>query len=361
MTPPLRVELAERSYDIHFGTLESLFAAEKAAGRFPDTIVPMADLGAWEAHMPRFLELFSGTMRGLSFPAGESTKSFAQLQRMCDYLAENKVGRQAALLAVGGGVIGDLVGFAAAVYLRGVAFYQVPTTLLAMVDSSVGGKTGINIPAGKNLVGAFKQPRGVFIDTSLLETLPDREFAAGVAEIIKYGLFADPKILEALETGDPLYSAHPDLTQVIRRCLETKATIVAQDELELARTGGRIFLNLGHTFGHAIEAVAGYGEYLHGEAVAIGLHLALRLSRELGYLQDADVERYDALAQRYELPTRLNKPLSIDDLMQVMARDKKVRDHRIRFVILEAIGRANSRDDVPPDLVRRLWKEVGAA
>src|SRR6185295_4410937 len=196
---------------------------------------------------------------------------------------EAKLDRGGVLFAVGGGVIGDLGGFAAAAWLRGIEYYQVPTTLLAMVDSSVGGKTGINLASGKNLVGAFHQPRAVFISTGLLSTLPPREFAAGMAEVIKYGLLGDAPLFAQLEEA-PLTIANARLAAVVRQCCALKARIVEADERETAKEGGRALLNLGHTFGHAIENVAGYGEYLHGEAVAIGLCAAARLSQKLGYI-----------------------------------------------------------------------------
>src|SRR6185436_13759309 len=206
--------------------------------------------------------------------------------------------------AVGGGVVGDLAGFAAASYLRGVDYYQVPTSLLAMVDSSVGGKTGINLAAGKNLVGAFHQPRGVFVATDLLATLPTREFAAGCAEIIKVGLLGDAELFARLERA-PLTLVSGDLADVIRRCCALKARVVEADEFETAKDGGRALLNLGHTFGHAIEQVTGYGAYLHGEAVAIGLCAAVRLSQKLGYITAIDVGRVESTVAAHALPTRL--------------------------------------------------------
>ncbi|HRJ48461.1 MAG TPA: 3-dehydroquinate synthase family protein, partial [Opitutaceae bacterium] len=230
----------------------------------------------------------------LAVEAGENAKSITTLGRVLEFLAEQRLDRGGVLFAVGGGVIGDLGGFAAASYLRGIGFYQVPTTLLAMVDSSVGGKTGINLDAGKNLAGAFHQPRGVFIATDLLRTLPAREFAAGMAEVIKYGLLGDAELFAQLERR-LLTVDSPGLAEVIRRCCALKARIVEADERELAQEGGRALLNLGHTFGHAIEQVAGYGTYLHGEAVAIGLNAAAQLSVKLGALPPADAPRIEAV------------------------------------------------------------------
>jgi len=264
------------------------------------------------------------------------------------------------LFAVGGGVIGDLGGFAAASWLRGIDFFQVPTTLLAMVDSSVGGKTGINLKAGKNLAGAFHQPRGVFVSTNLLATLPPREFAAGMAEVIKYGLLGDAALFVRLEKT-PLTVASAELAGVIRTCCALKARIVEADERETAKDGGRALLNLGHTFGHAIENAAGYGSYLHGEAVAIGLSAAARLSRELGFLTADDVGRIDAALVAHALPTRLRAPLPLMALMTAVASDKKVRGGLPRFVVMEKIGRAVTRDDVSPAWAEACFRAVGAA
>jgi 3-dehydroquinate synthase len=267
--------------------------------------------------------------------------------------------RTGVLFVLGGGVIGDLGGFAAATYLRGIDYFQVPTTLLAMVDSSVGGKTGVNLKAGKNLAGAFHQPRGVFIATDFLATLPPREFAAGMAEVIKYGLLGDADLFTQLERS-PLTAASAELPAVIRRCCTIKARMVEADECERAPEDGRALLNLGHTFGHAIEQATGYGRYLHGEAVAIGLAAAARLSRELGPLAAADVARVDAVLTAHALPARMGTPLPVAALMTAMARDKKVRAGLPRFVIMPRLGQAVTRDDVPPAAVEAVWREVGA-
>jgi 3-dehydroquinate synthase len=263
------------------------------------------------------------------------------------------------VFAVGGGVIGDLAGFAAASYLRGIGYFQVPTTLLAMVDSSVGGKTGINLRAGKNLAGAFHQPRCVFVATELLGTLPPREFAAGAAEVIKYGLLGDAALFGRLERS-PLTVASSDLPAVIRRCCELKARIVEADERELAPQGGRALLNLGHTFGHAIEQVTGYGRYLHGEAVAVGLAAAARLSWQLGGLDAADVARIESALVAHALPVRLMEPLSLSGLLAAMTRDKKVRAGLPRFVVLAHIGEAVTRDGIAAAAVESAWRDVGA-
>lgn len=327
----------------------------RAGGR---PVMVLTDRNVATAHQHRLAQWF-GSAPSLVIEPGEEAKSLDQLGRVLDFLAANRVDRSGVLFVVGGGVIGDLGGFAAACYLRGIDFVQVPTTLLAMVDSSVGGKTGINIEAGKNLVGAFHQPRAVFIGTDLLATLPPREFAAGMAEVIKYGLLADEVLFAELERA-PLTLHSSALSRVVRRCCELKAAVVEADERELARDGGRALLNLGHTFGHAIERVAGYGTYLHGEAVAIGLCAAARLSAKLGPFPTGAVPRVDATIAAHALPIRLRKPLPTKPLFEAMARDKKVRAGLPRFVVLRKMGEAATIDGVTPALVEACFREVGA-
>lgn len=253
-----------------------------------------------------------------------------------------------------------MTGYVAASYLRGIDFYQIPSTLLSMVDSSVGGKTGINLPEGKNLVGAFWQPQAVYIEPSLLATLPAREFAAGMAEVIKYGMLADSELFDQLEALNSLSADSEELPAIIRRCCEIKAQVVADDEKETAAHGGRALLNLGHTFAHAIENVAGYGEYLHGEAVAIGLNLATQLSVELGQVDSKSVDWVVQVLKAYHLPTELRSPLQIDDLLAAMQRDKKNRSGRLRFVSMASIGQAITSDHIEVALVKSLWRGVGA-
>ncbi len=319
----------------------------------------LIDAAAGEAQ-GGFLEQAVGDLPVLEMPGGEKTKSLESLGRVYDFLAAEGFDRGGRLFVVGGGVIGDLGGFAASSYLRGIEFYQVPTTLLAMVDSSVGGKTGINIPAGKNLVGAFHQPKAVFIGASLLESLPEREFSAGMAEVIKYGLLADAEMFERLRTGARLRAGSPELPEIIRRCCEIKAEIVREDEKEEAASGGRALLNLGHTFGHAIEQAAGYGEYLHGEAVAIGLVMAGELSRVLGNIDADTVKAIRTVVRAYGLPDALRAPLPKDVLLGAMKRDKKVKSGRLRFVALRRIGEALTVEDVAEDDIANLWRQFGA-
>ncbi len=361
MTESLTVNLDERSYSISIGSdLRSAIQAQVAellkAGR---KIAVLTDRTI-AARQAETLQAMFGAAPMLVVAAGEETKSVAELGRVLEFLAAQGLDRMGVLVTVGGGVIGDLGGFAAASYLRGIEFIQVPTTLLAMVDSSVGGKTGINLTAGKNLAGAFHQPRGVFIETKFLATLAPREFAAGAAEIIKYGLLGDAALLAQLEHA-PLTVTSGHLAAVIRRCCELKARIVEADERELAADGGRALLNLGHTFGHAIEQAAGYGTYLHGEAVAIGLCAAARLSQKLGSLAAADIARVDAVVAAHALPIRLRAPLALPALLAVMARDKKVRAGLPRFVVLQKLGVAVTRSEgITPAHVEACFRAVGA-
>jgi len=360
MVDTLTVQLGERSYPIHFGNdLTPVVRGEIARVAAARKIAVITDTTFQRAQADALRAMFAAAPV-LALEPGEGTKSAAGLARAWDFLAAQKIDRGGALFAVGGGVIGDLGGFAAATWLRGIDFFQVPTTLLAMVDSSVGGKTGINIATGKNLVGAFHQPRGVFISTALLATLLPREFAAGAAEVIKYGLLGDEALFAALEKS-PLSVTSPELAATIRRCCTLKAKIVEADERETAKEGGRALLNLGHTFGHAIENAAGYGEYLHGEAVAIGLCAAARLSQQMSHLAPADVARIERVVAAHALPTQLRSPLKYPALLDAMTRDKKVRAGGLRFVILKKIGEAATQSDIPPAQVEASFREVGAA
>ncbi len=360
MTETLNVSLGERSYSIHFGA-DCAGEVQREVARLTGAsrrVAVLTDANLAEAQGAALGRMFGEAPR-LTVAAGEGSKSLEGFGRVLDFLAASKLDRGGVLFAVGGGVIGDLGGFAAAAWLRGIDFFQVPTTLLAMVDSSVGGKTGINIAAGKNLVGAFHQPRAVYVSTGLLATLPAREFAAGMAEVIKYGLLGDAALLGQLEAA-PLTVASPGLAGVIRRCCALKARIVEADERETAKEGGRALLNLGHTFGHAIENAAGYGEYLHGEAVAIGLGAAARLSQKLGYVGADVVTRVERVVAAHGLPVRLRAPLGYAALHAAMTRDKKVRAGGLRFVVLKSAGVAATQDDVPAALVEASFREVGA-
>jgi len=354
MTPALTVELGANSYPIHFpqSASEAIQWDFSEAAKTGRQSVLVTDTGV-AAAQAEFLQKSFGAIPRLTMDAGEKTKSLEAFGRVQDFLAANKVTRQGVLWVVGGGVMGDLGGFAAASYLRGIDYIQVPTTLLAMVDSSVGGKTGINLAAGKNLVGAFHHPRAVYISTEFLTTLPAREFAAGMAEVIKYGLLGDAALFARLEKT-VLHARHADLPAVIRRCCQLKVDIVRADERELATEGGRALLNLGHTFGHAIEQVTGYTAYLHG------LMGAARLSEKLGLLPPADVARIEHVLAAHDLPVRLRSPLAVTELQAATARDKKNRADGVRFVVLSAIGAAATRAGIAPAQVEAVWRELGA-
>ncbi|MBS4095419.1 MAG: 3-dehydroquinate synthase, partial [Sulfuricella sp.] len=283
-------------------------------------------------------------------PDGEAYKNSETLNQIYTELLSHRCERKTTLIALGGGVIGDLTGYAAATYLRGVPFIQVPTTLLSQVDSSVGGKTGINHPLGKNMIGAFYQPRLVLADTTTLNTLPDRELSAGLAEVIKYGLIRDPAFFEWLEANLPnLLARDPAaLAYAIRRSCENKSEVVAADERE---SGQRALLNLGHTFGHAIESGMGYGVWLHGEAVAAGTLLAADVSRRLGWLSDAEVERTRRIFEAARLPV-ISPNLGVDSYLDMMGLDKKVEGGKMRFVLLRGIGSSVVSGDVPAALIK---------
>ena len=279
-------------------------------------------------------------------PDGEQYKSLEVLNRIFDALLSARCDRRTTIIALGGGVIGDMAGFAAASYQRGVPFIQVPTTLLAQVDSSVGGKTGVNHPLGKNMIGAFYQPRAVIIDTDTLNTLPDRELSSGLAEVIKYGLIRDPEFFSWLEVNlDKLLARDPEaLAYAIHRSCRNKAEVVAADERE---SGVRATLNLGHSFGHAIETGMGYGNWLHGESIAAGMVMASDLSRRLKWLSAADITRIEKLMRRARLPVRAPGTLSAARFLELMAVDKKVLDGRLRLVLLKRLGEAVVTDDYP--------------
>jgi 3-dehydroquinate synthase len=286
-------------------------------------------------------------------PDGEAHKNRESLNFIHDQMLSHRCERKTTVVALGGGVVGDLAGFAAATFLRGVPLIQVPTTLLAQVDSSVGGKTGINHPLGKNLIGAFHQPVLVLADTDTLNTLPPREFHAGLAEVVKYGLIRDPAFLQWLDQNlDDLVAREPAaLAHAIYESCRNKAEVVAADPLET--TGLRALLNLGHTFGHAIEAGAGYGTWLHGEAVGMGTLLAADLSAQMGWISDADVALVVRLFKRCGLPL-ISPNLGVDRYLELMASDKKVEAGRIRYVLLKALGEAVLTREVPVDTVRAV-------
>jgi 3-dehydroquinate synthase len=297
----------------------------------------------------------------LTVPAGETSKSLAMVQRCCDRLARHRLERKSFIVALGGGVIGDLAGFVASAYLRGIAFVQAPTTLLAQVDSSVGGKVGVNLKAGKNLVGAFYQPRFVLCDLAALRTLPPREFHAGLAEVIKYGIICDAALFARLERDLPLLLSldAPVLAEVVARCCEIKAEVVAQDETEASR---RAILNFGHTIGHAIEAICGYGKFLHGEAISIGQVAAAKLSVRAAGLPAADAARIETLLARAGLPVSIAlSPPQQTRLRNAMLLDKKVSGGKIQFVLARKIGLAEPGRQIAPEWIQQVLAAPGAA
>lgn len=351
--PSLNVGLGQRSYPIHIGP--SLLDMELApfVGRQVAIVTNAVVAPLYLARLSEPLRRSGVKVCEIVLPDGEEYKNRESLNAIYDHLLENRCDRTSPVIALGGGVVGDLAGFAAATYQRGVPFIQVPTTLLAQVDSSVGGKTGINHPRGKNMIGAFWQPKMVIADTDTLNTLPDRELSAGMAEVIKYGLIRDLPFLEWLEANmDRLMARDAEaLTHAIKRSCANKAEVVAGDELETAKEGGRALLNLGHTFGHAIETGVGYGEWLHGEAVAAGTLMAAELSRRLGWLTDADFARVRTIHTRAKLPVT-GPALGADRYLDLMGHDKKVIAGRLRLVLLKRIGNAVTFADAPEVEIR---------
>jgi len=355
----ISVALGARSYPIHIGgrLLDSphLFAPFLGGGHaaiVSNTVVAPLYLQRIKAS----IESAGARVAEIVVQDGESAKSSQTLEQVFDALLAARCGRDCLIVALGGGVVGDLAGFAAAVYQRGVAYVQVPTTLLAQVDSSVGGKTAINHARGKNMIGAFHQPRAVVADVETLDTLPDRELRAGMAEVIKHALALDSALVEWLEANMEKLLARDRkaLMHAVRRCCELKAGVVAADERE---AGVRALLNFGHTFGHAIETAMGYGEWLHGEAVAAGMVMASELSRACGLIDGAKVARVRSLVARAGLPVA-GPAVAPRRLLELMALDKKSARGRVRFVVLEDIGRASLQDGVDD---ARVEKAVLAA
>lgn len=357
----LTVDLAERSYPIHIGAgllhNSDLFRPHlnsRKVAIVSNTVVA-----------PLYLDSLRQALAGyelteIILPDGESHKDWPTLQTIFDALLQDRHDRKTTLIALGGGVTGDMTGFAAACYQRGVNFIQVPTTLLSQVDSSVGGKTGINHPLGKNMVGAFYQPQAVIIDTQTLSTLPPRELSAGLAEVIKYGLICDEPFLTWLEANVQGLLRLDDalLTEAIERSCAAKAQVVAADEHE---TGIRAILNLGHTFGHAIETEMGYGNWLHGEAVAAGTVMALHMSCVMGWLTEAEFERGVRLLKQAGLPVVPPASMAAADFLRHMSVDKKALDGQIRLVLLSGLGQALVTADYPAQVLESVLQADYAA
>ncbi len=304
-----------------------------------------------DLYLPGLLQALNGSaVDYLVLPDGEQHKTLSTWQRILDHLAETGAQRDTTLIALGGGVIGDMTGFAAASYMRGINVIQVPTTLLAQVDAAVGGKTGVNLNQGKNLVGAFHQPSSVIIDVECLDTLEQREYSAGLAEVVKYGLIRDCAFLDWLEQNkEQIMRREPEsLVSMISRSVQHKVEVVEADERE---QGQRALLNLGHTFGHAIETATAYQQYRHGEAVAIGMQLAANLSAELGWIDSDDADRLRRLLTAFKLPLNIPESLRAEQLLDLMQLDKKNQAGRLRLVLLKALGQAIVTDDVPSEQV----------
>lgn len=354
------VELGSRRYDILIGTdilprLPELVTSRRRVSHAllisDDRVAPIF---ADNVHQ----SLADSGMRvtPLIVPAGEPSKSVAQADRLWQEAIAAGSDRKSIVIALGGGVIGDLAGFIAATLARGLDFYQVPTTLLAQVDSSVGGKVGINLPAAKNIVGAFWQPKGVLIDTAVLESLPTREYRSGLAEVVKYGVILDPEFFAYLEQNVAGLNARDPqvLRHIIARSCQLKAQVVAEDETET--TGLRAILNYGHTFCHALETVGGYGELLHGEAVSIGMLCASRLGESLGVFKGELTARQARLLEALDLPTRV-PDLPLDQLLAAMLKDKKVEHGKLRFIVPHALGKVVLTDDVPLELAEQALRD----
>jgi 3-dehydroquinate synthase len=349
----LNVDLGERSYPIYIGQdllqqadLVRQFVKGTQVMIVTNTTVAPLYLEACKAMFAQF------DVDSVILPDGEQYKNLEILNRVFDQLIERHFDRKCTLVALGGGVIGDMTGFAAAAYQRGVPFIQVPTTLLSQVDSSVGGKTGVNHPKGKNMIGAFHQPQAVVIDTNTLNTLEDRQLSAGLAEVIKYGLIRDLAFFEWLEQNlEGLMARDPQLlAEAIERSCQNKAEVVAADETE---QGQRALLNLGHTFGHAIEAGMGYGAWLHGEAISAGMMQAAYMSQLMGDLTEVDVERIGVIFKRAKLPIYPPNELSDEQFMHYMAGDKKVQAGKVRLVLLKKIGEAYISADYSADALAK--------
>lgn len=363
-TTPLTITTPTGSYAVRIGAgLLADLPTELARLGLRGTLWLISDSAVYPHYGPALVEALRAAgyrVSSIAVASGEASKDLDIVGRLYDWLLEGEVERRDVVLALGGGVVGDLAGFVAATILRGVAFVQLPTTLLAMVDSALGGKTGVNHPRGKNLIGAFHQPRLVLGDTNTLASLPARELRAGWAEVIKHGVIRDAGLFEQLEAekwgarAAELFT-NPTLTsqasRLIARAAAVKVAVVNADERE---TGERMLLNYGHTLGHALEAAAGYGVLLHGEAVAIGMDLAAQIAHGLGLFDAAAVERQRALLHAYGLPTALPPALDPEQLLRLTLHDKKVRGGIVRWIMPTRIGQAVVRDDVPEALVRSV-------
>ncbi len=357
----LRVDLGDRAYPIYIGTGligEPAYLRKHIQGT---QVLVVTNTTVAPLYLAPVVESLAGyEVQAVELPDGERYKTVEVWSEIFTRLLEARFGRRCTVIALGGGVVGDMAGFAAACYQRGVRFIQIPTTLLSQVDSSVGGKTGVNHPLGKNMVGAFYQPQCVIADTGSLATLDDRQLAAGIAEVIKYGLIDDPDFFTWLEQNMQRLKARDGaaLAYAIERSCADKARVVAADEREAGR---RALLNLGHTFGHAIETATGYGCWLHGEAVAAGLCMAARLSLRLGWLEETQARRIEELIQRAGLPVKPPQGMRPERFLELMAVDKKVLDGRLRLVLLKGLGQAVVTEEFDLQVLEKVLDEYGAS
>ncbi|NOZ21003.1 MAG: 3-dehydroquinate synthase [Planctomycetes bacterium] len=356
----VHIDLGDRSYDIKIGRdLLGTVGGDLADLCGPRKVALVTD----ENVEPLYAPVVNDSLKAAGFevtpivlPPGEDQKTLDVAKTLYDRFIEFGMDRKSVAVALGGGVIGDLAGFAAATYMRGIPFVQIPTTLLAQVDSSVGGKTAVDHTRGKNLIGAFHQPIAVFIDANVLRTLPTEEFRAGLVELIKHGFIRDEELLKFIEeNADAVDALDPDImTKAIARSVEIKAAVVEEDEKE---HGLRAILNYGHTVGHAIESLTSYTKYRHGEAVAVGMMCAARMGRVLGLLTDEDVARHERILSRFDLPVRLSGE-EIGLIMEQIYRDKKAVSGTLRLVLLDGIGKTVIRDDVPKETIRQAIAET---
>jgi 3-dehydroquinate synthase len=354
------VNLGERSYQILIGAdwIEDVGTSLRRVLKH-ERVVVVSDRRVAALYAERVIKslIAAGYSADLHIiPNGESLKILDTVSRIYDFLIEYNYSRESSLVALGGGVVGDITGFAAATYMRGINYVQVPTTLLAMVDSSVGGKTGVNHPLAKNIIGAFYQPKMVFIDTAMLKTLDPREFRAGFAEVIKHAVIWDAEFFEYLEKNVArIFALDPEsLRPVVKTCCSIKARVVEEDERE---AGVRAILNLGHTIGHALEAVTRYRVYLHGEAIAVGMVAACRIAVKMGMFSNAEAARVERIILQSNLPHHIRQA-DPDDILERLKKDKKVRDSKVRFVLPEKIGRVAIRDDVSSVIIRGVLNEL---
>lgn len=361
MKSQIHVRLPHQSYDIvsavgnldHLGAL--LTGTKLRSGELGSKVLLVSNPQIFRLYGQRALTSLKQAgfdVANCILPAGERYKTLASVQKIHDAALENRLERSSTLVAIGGGIVGDMTGFAAATWLRGINFMQVPTSLLAMVDAAIGGKTGVNHPSGKNLIGAFHQPRIVVIDSEVLQTLPPREFRAGMAEVIKYGVIWDEDLFHQLEMARNLRQyryLQPELLRlIIERSCCAKADIVAQDEKE---TGVRAILNYGHTIGHAIESLTNYRQFNHGEAVALGMLVAGEIAVAAGWWSATETQRQFELIEKTELPTELPADLNVEAIVRALSLDKKVKNGKVRFILPTQIGVAEISDQVPTDLI----------